>query len=63
MVFFIAIVAMTLKGVLTVQVSLLITVLLARRLLQEYARLRIAILALDHLLKSGISKIEGQDEI
>jgi len=29
----------------------------------EYARLRIAILALDHLLKSGISKIEAQDEL
>jgi len=63
MVFFIVIVAMTLKGLLTVEISLLITVLLARRLLQEYARLRIAILALDHLLKSGISKMETQDEI
>jgi hypothetical protein len=63
MVFFIAIVAMTLRGVLAVEVSLLITVLIARRLLQEYARLRIAILALDHLLKSGVSKQEIPDDI
>jgi hypothetical protein len=63
LVFFIAIVAMTLKGMLTVEVSLLITVLIARRLLQEYARLRIAILALDHLLKSGASKQETSDDV
>lgn len=63
LVFFIAIVVMTLKGILTVEVSLLITVLIARRLLQEYARLRIAILALDHLLKSGALKVEAPDDI
>lgn len=62
-VFFIAIVAMTLKGVIAVEVSLLITVLIARRLLQEYARLRVAILALDHLLKSGVSRVEALEEI
>jgi hypothetical protein len=63
LIFFIAIVALTLKGVLKVEVSLLITVLISRRLLQEYSRLRISILALDHLLKSGESKLEAQDDI
>jgi hypothetical protein len=63
LIFFITIVALTLKGVLKVEVSLLLTVLISRRLLQEYARLRISILALDHLLKSGESKFETQDDI
>ena len=57
-VFFISIVLMTLAEMITIGVSLLIPVLIVRRLLQEYAQFRVTVLKLDHLLKSGASKME-----